>query len=107
MAQVLDRIKRADGMAPVTSTVLIKDLPKGITSETIRRMVAYWRSEGIPVCSGRNGYFYARTAADLTDTIEHLGGRARAIFDVRQKLIYTQTQLRLGKQVKDIQPRFL
>lgn len=47
MAQVLDRIKRADGMAPVTSTVLIKDLPKGITSETIRRMVAYWRSEGI------------------------------------------------------------
>ena len=38
----------------------------------LRKLVNKLRRKAIPICSGRDGYFYARTAGDILRTIRQL-----------------------------------
>ncbi len=43
-----------------------------ISENELRRQVNRLRQEGKPIASGRNGYFYARTAGEIYGTIQIL-----------------------------------
>jgi len=38
----------------------------------LRKLVNKLRRKAVPICSGRDGYFYARTAGDIVRTIRQL-----------------------------------
>ncbi len=43
-----------------------------INKKTVKRWVGELRRAGIPICSGPGGYFYARDAGDIYQTIRFL-----------------------------------
>ena len=44
----------------------------GISGTDLRKLVNRLRRKGIPIGSGRDGYFYARTAGEVYSTIRQL-----------------------------------
>ena len=61
----------------VTSKIL--EAQFGCKGSDIRRTVNDLRSIGVPICSGRNGYYYATRDNEITATIAHLEGRIEKI----------------------------
>lgn len=49
------------------------------THTTIKLTVNHLRSEGVPICSSANGYYYAETEEDVLSTIRQLRGRIEKI----------------------------
>ena len=47
----------------------------GMTGFALRRAINILRSEGVPICSGRRGYYYAETYDDIFETISDLRHR--------------------------------
>ncbi len=47
----------------------------GLTNSLLRKNVVELRAEGYPVCSDRNGYFYAKSPEEIDITIAYLEGR--------------------------------
>lgn len=45
----------------------------------VRHMVNELRCKGVPICSNRNGYYYAESNDDIRRTIAHLDGRISKI----------------------------
>jgi len=61
----------------VTSKIL--ECRFGCKGTDIRRMVNDLRCAGIPICSGRNGYYYATGKNEIATTVAHLDGRIQKI----------------------------
>lgn len=61
----------------VTSKIL-EDI-FGCKGSDIRHTVNDLRRSGVPICSGRNGYYYATRKNEITATIAHLEGRMAKI----------------------------
>ena len=51
----------------------------GIKGTQVRQAVNRLRCNGQPVCSGANGYYYAKNRDEINSTITRLLGRARKI----------------------------
>lgn len=58
----------------------------GLAGNEVRTIIHELREEGVPICSGYQGYWIARTSAELNSTIEHLQRREAGIRSVRQSL---------------------
>jgi biotin operon repressor len=59
----------------------------GIGGAAVRQAVNRLRRNGHPVCSNADGYFYAKNANEINDTIGQLLGRTKKITDAAQGLI--------------------
>ena len=55
---------------PVKSAELERALD--ISGTDLRKLVNKLRRKGVPICSGRDGYFYAKNAGDILRTIRQL-----------------------------------
>lgn len=55
---------------PVKSAELERTLD--ISGTDLRKLVNKLRRKGVPICSGRDGYFYAKNAGDILRTIRQL-----------------------------------
>jgi len=82
--------------------VLSKELERhfGVSGKELRDQVNALRREGIPIASDQNGYFYAKTEAEVRMTIRHMRNRisgiSAAIIGLRRSLAaFDDTQLRL------------
>jgi biotin operon repressor len=50
-----------------------------IKGEQLRHEIMELRREGFPIASTRDGYYWARTLAELDSTLEHLKGRRNSL----------------------------
>lgn len=61
-----------------------------LSSSELRKLINRLREKGIPIGSGPNGYFYARTAGEVYSTVRQLRkivkGTERAIHGLEQSL---------------------
>ena len=53
-----------------------------IKGAEVRQIIHQLRLEGIPICSGPDGYYYPRDRIEATHTINHLRSRAISLFDI-------------------------
>ena len=53
----------------------------------IRRYVNLLRCEGVPICSGESGYYYASTYEELEATVRQLNSRIEKIAMARNGII--------------------
>lgn len=72
----------------------------GVSGKELRDQVNALRREGVPIASDQNGYFYAKTEAEVRMTIRHMRNRisgiSAAITGLRHSLAaFDDTQLRL------------
>jgi len=65
-----------------------------ISDVTVRQAVALLRDEGEPIASGSKGYYFATTAGQLEDTINHLRERVIGISKRISSLTSTQNKMR-------------
>lgn len=82
--------------------VLSKELERGfgVSGKALRDLVNALRREGVPIASDQNGYFYAKTEAEVRLTIRHMRNRisgiSAAITGLRHSLAaFDDTQIRL------------
>lgn len=47
----------------------------GLRGVEVRNMVNQLRYEGVPICSGRKGYWYAKNEAEVIETLNGLKAR--------------------------------
>ena len=71
-----------------------------ISGKELRDLVNALRREGIPIASDQNGYFYAKTEAEVRLTIRHMRNRisgiSAAITGLKRSLTaFDDTQIRL------------
>ena len=57
-----------------------------IKSVAVRKAVNSLRSNGIPVCSDENGYYYAVSQAEINATVAQLDSRIKKISTARNGL---------------------
>ena len=63
----------------VRSTAKELGLLFGISDGSIRRIINQYRSEGIPICSCPDGYYYSENPEDIVKTIGSLKRRIASI----------------------------
>ena len=71
-----------------------------VSGKELRDQVNALRREGVPIASDQNGYFYAKTAAEVRLTIRHMRNRisgiSAAIAGLKRSLTaFDDTQIRL------------
>ena len=59
----------------------------GIDRRTLQRNISRLRQEAIPICSSEAGYFFARTEADIKDTLQRLNNSATSITNARDGML--------------------
>lgn len=64
------------------------------TGPEVRKMVNRLRKAGFPICSGREGYFFAEKPEDLTGTIAQIASRVAELDMVLAALVKTQAKWR-------------
>jgi hypothetical protein len=60
-------------------TKLLAGFDKVASGQELREIINNLRVDGWPICADGEGYWYARTATELTEFIGSLEGRARKI----------------------------
>ena len=65
-----------------------------ISDLTVRQAVALLRDDGMPIASGSKGFYSAKTAGELEDTINHLRERVIGISKRISSLTSTQNKMR-------------
>ena len=69
---------------PVSSKVL--EVVFQVKGTEIRKMVNQLRSTGNPICSDRDGYYYAANRNDVLGTVAQLNSRIKQISNARDGL---------------------
>ena len=84
------------------NAVISKELERsfGVSGKELRDQVNALRREGVPIASDQNGYFYAKTEAEVRLTIRHMRNRisgiSAAITGLRRSLAaFDDSQIRL------------
>lgn len=76
MISVVEYIKARDGI-PISSKKLAEAF--GVTDFDIRKVINQARSEGIPICSCRKGYYYSEDENEIQKTVMSLAHRIGSI----------------------------
>ena len=78
IASVLSVIKEYNSASPIKGSMVA--YKAGLSSDVgVRGAVNQLRSEGEPVCSNGDGYWYASTTLEIQNTIEELEARSRSM----------------------------
>ena len=81
-----------------------------ISSRTVRKLVNQLRTDGNPICSGDNGYYYAADRKELLASIGQMTSRIREIAKAKRGLVKAlehfpdtngQLRLDLDKEVRE------
>lgn len=60
----------------------------------IREIVHALRVEGVPICSGAEGYYYAKDSAEIFATVKQLKSRVTSIEDAHAGLLDTYYEMK-------------
>ena len=75
--QLLAHLRGADKQHPIKSADLEQALHMSGTD--LRKQVNRLRHKAVPICSGRDGYFYAKNAGDILRTVRDLEGMIKGL----------------------------
>ena len=70
-----------------------------LTGRALRRFVSELRKEEIPICSGKCGYYYARTQAEIKRCAGMLGDFADGVSSTRMSLLSSRAPNVFGNYV--------
>ena len=63
-----------------------------IDGRIIRRCISSLRKEGVPICSGSTGYYYAKTQEEINETIEWLNRLITKVSNSKNGLLSANVQ---------------
>ncbi|MBQ9825927.1 MAG: hypothetical protein IJM61_01935 [Firmicutes bacterium] len=75
-----------------------------ISGRDLRRLISELRKEEIPICSSRNGYFYAGSQADIRKCAKMLGSLSDGVNNSRMSLLSSRAPNVFGRCVIVIFP---
>lgn len=78
--------QRHTGRQNAVSSPLLEAL-FAVSGRKLRQAINTLRCENHPICSDENGYYYAATEAELTDTIRQLSSRISKIAGAKNGLV--------------------
>lgn len=62
----------------------------GLDGRKIRRNISRLRQNGVPICSGDTGYFYAESQDEINDTVKRLNLLVTKVSNARTGLLYAK-----------------
>ncbi len=92
----LRRLKLRTPDNPVKSKLIEQALD--LTGPEVRALVSLLRCNGEQIGSGKDGYYWCQTAAELQPTIDHIAGRISRLQIVWAGLMTARSMLNTGKQ---------
>ena len=75
-----------------------------MSGRALRRCIHQLRSEEIPICSSKNGYYYAKNQAEIKRSAESLGQFSDSVSSTRMNLLSSRAPKPVGKCVIVIFP---
>ena len=75
-----------------------------LTGRALRRLISELRKEEVPICSGKCGYYYARTQAEIKRCAGTLGDFADGVSSTRMSLLSSRAPNVFGRYVIVIFP---
>ena len=70
-----------------------------LSGRALRRLISELRKEEIPICSCKDGYFYARTQAEIRKCAGMLGNLSDGVNSSRMSLLSSRAPNVFGKYV--------
>ena len=70
-----------------------------MSGRALRRCIHQLRSEEIPICSSKNGYYYAKNQAEIKRSAESLGQFSDSVSSTRMSLLSSRAPNVFGKYV--------
>ena len=70
-----------------------------LTGRALRRIISELRKEEIPICSSKDGYFYAKTQAEIKKCAGMLGNLSDGVNSSRISLLSSRAPNVFGKYV--------
>ena len=65
------------------------ELKLGIRKDTVQKLVRQLREDGVPICSSADGYFYAETRQELTETAARFNKQITTMMKTQKRLLDT------------------
>ena len=62
----------------------------GLDGRNIRRTISKLRQDGVPICSGDTGYYYAASQDEVNETVKRLNQLVTKVSNARTGLLYAQ-----------------
>ena len=82
----------------ITSAEIEKAL--SINDRTVRNIINKLRTEGQPIGSNTDGYFYAQNVEEIEQTISCLLGRIKKVITATDGLVTSQRKFRITEESK-------
>ncbi len=70
-----------------------------MSGRALRRCIKQLREEEVPICSSKNGYFYAKNQAEIKKSATALGNFSDSISSTRMKLLSSRAPIALGHYI--------
>lgn len=87
LCEYLKKYHRGQG-TPISSRRL--ERVSGASGRTVRKYVNRLRQDGQPICSDRNGYYYADGQEEVNETVSRLNGFMTRVGNARTGLMYAK-----------------
>ena len=68
-----------------------------LDGRNVRRKISRLRQEGVPICSGDTGYYYASSQDEVNDTVKRLNQLVTKVSNARTGLLYAQIPRKGGR----------
>lgn len=74
----------------------------GLSHRTFQRYIREIRKNGVPICSGNTGYYYAESQDEINDTVAWMNRMVTGVSNSRTGLLYAVISKPIRKKVKKI-----
>ena len=68
-----------------------------LDGRNVRRKISKLRQEGVPICSGDTGYYYAASQDEVNETVKRLNQLVTKVSNARTGLLYAQIPRKGGR----------
>jgi hypothetical protein len=68
-----------------------------LDGRNVRRKISKLRQDGVPICSGDTGYYYAASQDEVNETVKRLNQLVTKVSNARTGLLYAQIPRKGGR----------
>ena len=68
-----------------------------LDGRNVRRKISKLRQDGVPICSGDTGYYYASSQDEVNETVKRLNQLVTKVSNARTGLLYAQIPRKGGR----------
>ena len=97
---IRDYLKKAHtGRNKAVHSYVIEGL-LNIDGRTVRKHISKLRQQGVPICSCRDGYYYAEKQNEINETVAWLNEHVTKVSNARTGLLYSNLMKESGKEIE-------